>query len=88
MNIKFMSEFYERFYDDPVFVTIGQKEEYKEIKRRIKEGEEKLRKIIGEIESDTWELFEDIMTAQYEYVTLVAKEMYLKGAEDREKMLE
>lgn len=34
MNIKFMSEFYERFYDDPVFETIGQKEEYKEIKRR------------------------------------------------------
>ena len=26
MNIKFMSEFYERFYDDPVFETIGQKE--------------------------------------------------------------
>ena len=39
MNIKFMSEFYERFYDDPVFETIGQTEEYKEIKRRIKEGE-------------------------------------------------
>lgn len=88
MNLKFMSEFYERFYDDPVFETIGQTEEYNEIKRRIKEGEEKLRKIIGKTESDIWELFEDIMNAQYEYVTLVAKQMYLKGAKDREKMLE
>lgn len=88
MNLKFMSDFYERFYDDPVFETIGQTEEYKEIKRRIKEGEEKLRKVIGETGTDTWELFEDIMMSQYEYVTFVAKEMYLKGAEDREKMLE
>lgn len=36
MNIKFMSKFYERFYDDPVFETIGHTEEYNVIKKEAK----------------------------------------------------
>ena len=35
-----------------------------------------------------WRAYEDAMKVQYEYLDFVAKSMYLKGAEDRDKMLE
>lgn len=35
-----------------------------------------------------WCAYEEAMAVQYEYENFVVKSMYLKGAEDREKMLE
>lgn len=88
MNKAFMSEFYDRFYEDPIFETVGNKEELEDIQKRRTEAEENLKAIIGDVGTPAWRAYEAAMKVHYEYLDFVAKEMYLKGAEDRDKMLE
>lgn len=88
MNKAFMSEFYDKFYEDPIFETVGGMEEFLQIRKKHQEAQEKLKEIIGNVGTPAWKAYEAAMAMQYEYVHLVAKAMYLKGAEDREKMLE
>lgn len=88
MNKAFMSDFYDRFYTDPIYETIGKKKEFLEIRKKHQEAQEKLKEIIGDVGTPAWCAYEKAMAVQYEYVNFVAKSMYLKGAEDREKMLE
>ena len=88
MNKAFMSDFYDRYYEDPVFETIGENEKFLDIRKRHSEAQEKLKAIIGDVGTPAWKAYEAATKVQYEYVDLVAKSMYLKGAEDRDKMLE
>ena len=88
MNKAFMSEFYDRFYEDPIFETVGNKEELEDIQKRRTEAEGNLKAIIGDVGTPAWRAYEAAMKVHYEYLDFVAKEMYLKGAEDRDKMLE
>lgn len=79
-----MNDFYDKFYEDPVFQTIGENEEFLDIRKRHSETQDKLKTIIGDVGTPAWKAYEAAMRVQYEYVDLVAKSMYLKGAEDRE----
>lgn len=88
MNKEFMSKFYDRFYEDPIFETVGKSEEMADIRKRHTEAEEKLKSIIGDVGTPAWRAYEAAMKVQYEYLDFIAKSMYLKGAEDRDKMLE
>lgn len=88
MNKKFMSKFYDRYYEDPIYETVGETEELAELRRRRTEAEENLQAIIGEVGTPAWRAYEAAMKVHYEYLDFVAKSMYLKGAEDRDKMLE
>lgn len=83
-----MKKFYKRFYDDAVFETIGETEKYNELREKRKNAENDLLKLIGGVETKEWEAIEKLLTIHHDYVNLVALEMYLKGAEDRDKMLE
>lgn len=88
MNQAFMSDFYDKFYEDPIFETVGKMEKFLQIRKKHQEAQEKLKAIIGDVGTPAWKAYEATMAIQYEYVNYVAKSMYLKGAEDREKMLE
>ena len=49
MNKEFMSYFYDKVYEDPVFETVGETEEYLAIRKKYSEAQEKLKAIIGEM---------------------------------------
>ena len=87
MNRAFMSDFYDRFYEAPVFETIGENEEFIDMRKKHSEAQEKLKAIIGDGGTPAWKAYEAAMKVHYEYVDLVEKSMYLKDTEDRDKML-
>lgn len=88
MNKEFMSEFYDRFYEDCIFETVGESPKMEEMRKRRTEAESHLKSIIGEVGTPAWRAYEAAMKVHYEYLDFVVKSMYLKGAEDRDKMLE
>lgn len=88
MNKAFMSVFYDRFYDDPIHEIVRESAEQIKLRKRLNEAEEKLKAIIGDVGTPAWRVYEATMKVYYEYLDFIAKEMCLKGAKDREKMLE
>ena len=48
---------------------------------------EELCQLVGGANSPVWDLFEEVMDEYHKIELILSKAMYLKGAEDREKML-
>ena len=88
MDRDFMLQYYKKVYGpDPLWVLTHDEEEFKDLQERYKEAQEILCKLVGGIGSETWHAVEHMLSFRYETEDLVARLGYMKGAEDRERML-
>lgn len=88
MDKQFMEHYYKLAYtDDPVGqFTMGCKE-HEEIQRSFDKAQDKVLELVGGMGSPGWELVEQMLDYQYASEVVLAKLAYMRGAEDREKML-
>jgi hypothetical protein len=86
MDRDFMSDYYDRMYEG-TGLLIPQSEEYRQLRKEYGKVEKQLLEKLGGITSDVWKLHERLIMLAYYTSDIVAKDAYLKGAEDRERML-
>ena len=88
MNKDFMKDFYNNFYEDPNYIATESDEEYIREKHKHTEMVSELAKILGGFDSGAWKKYEECMNQANKAQTIMALDMYLMGAADREKMLQ
>ena len=88
MDREFMSDYYEMRYES-LMTGAEQFEdpEYRLASTHLREAEDELAKLIGGVGTDGWCIYERCIDAHHEIEGLYYKQLYLAGAEDREKML-
>lgn len=87
MDKELMLRYFETTYEDPVGEILGDDPEYKSVSKQFFAKSDELRQLAGGINSPIWALFEEAMDEYHQIELIISKAMYLKGAEDREKML-
>ena len=86
MNKDFMSQIYEALYTDPIYDIVASKNtEYKELNRLRSKVQDKF---ITAASDDVRELHDKLVDIINEQTDIIAKELYLQGMEDRDKMLQ
>jgi hypothetical protein len=86
MDRDFMSDYYDRIYEG-TGLLIPQSDEYKQLRKEYGKVEKQLLEILDGTTSDVWKLHERLIMLVYYTSDIAEKEAYLKGAEDRERML-
>lgn len=87
MDKELMLQHFETTYEDPIGEIIGDDPEFKRINDLFFKKSEELCQLVGGVNSPVWDLFEEVMDEYHKIELILSKAMYLKGAEDREKML-
>ena len=87
MNKEFMSQIYEALYTDPVYELItSQNAEYRELNQIRCKIHDKL--IAAIPDATNHELIDKLNDAVSQQTDIIAKELYLQGMLDRDKMLQ
>lgn len=79
MDKKLILRYFETEYENPMDEIVGDDPEFKKT--------EELCQLVGGANSPVWDLFEEVMDEYHKIELIFWKAMYLKGAEDREKIL-
>lgn len=87
MDRELMLRYFETEYENPMDEIVGDDPEFKKINDRFFKKSEELCQLVGGANSPVWDLFEEVMDEYHKIELILSKAMYLKGAEDREKML-
>lgn len=87
MNRELMLRHFETEYENPIDEIVGDDPEFQKINDLFITKSEELCQLVGGVNSDVWELFEEVMDEYHKIELILSKAMYLQGAEDREKML-
>ena len=87
MDRAFMEHYFEIAYDDVAGEIAGDDEQYAELQRVADEAVQTLASIVDEANTDLWKQCEHAINSLYSVQLHLAKLAYLRGAEDREKML-
>ena len=87
MDRKFMKSFLNNYYSDFQTEAVKDSEEYKERRSYRYELEKKFEVLLLELSNELTKLFEDYLDACSDEQEILLQEMYLMGAQDREKML-
>ena len=87
MEKEVMLRYFETTYEDPIGEILGDDPEFKKINDLFLKKSEELCQLVGGANSPVWDLFEEVMDEYHKIELILSKAMYLKGAEDREKML-
>lgn len=87
MNKEMMLHYFETEYEDPIGEIVGDDPELQKINDLFFKKSEELCQLVGGVNSPVWDLFEEVMDEYHKIELILSKAMYLKGAEDREKML-
>ncbi len=87
MNRRFMCEYYDRMYDSPVSAATASDPDYASAREEHLRMEETFAGMLGGRDSEGWKFYEEMMLKLHEMYTLSDRDLYLMGAEDREKML-
>ena len=87
MDKVFMRDFYQKFYSDPYQIAIGDSEVFSEKREFRYQIEEELTLLLGGPHTEAYKKFDEFITAWADEYDVMLEEMYLLGAEDREKML-
>lgn len=86
MNKEFMSQIYDALYTDPIYELVASKNtEYKELNRLRSKLQDKF---MAAAPDDVRELHEKLVDIINEQTDIIAKELYLQGMLDRDKMLQ
>lgn len=87
MNKEFMGQIYDALYTDPVYELItSQNAEYRELNKLLCKIHDKL--IAAIPDASNHELIDKLNDAVSQQTDIIAKELYLQGMEDRDKMLQ
>lgn len=88
MDRQFMEQYYSAAYaEDPVAQMDGGDPERRNAMTQYNRLNSELADAIGGINTPLWAQIEEMMFAYYEAEKILIKLAYLKGAEDRERML-
>ena len=87
MDRVFMEYYFEIAYDDVAGEIAGDDEQYAELQRVADEAVQTLASTVEESNTDLWKQCEHAINSLYAVQLHLAKLAYLRGAEDREKML-
>lgn len=87
MDRELMLRYFETKYENPMDEIVGDDPEFKKINGCFFKKSKELCKLVGGANSPVWDLFEEVMDEYHKIELILSKAMYLKGAEDREKML-
>lgn len=87
MDRELMLRYFETEYENPMDEIVGDDPEFKKINDYFFKKSEELCQLVGGANSPVWDLFEEVMDEYHKIELILSKAMYLKGAEDREKML-
>lgn len=87
MEKELMLRYFETTYEDPIGEILGDDPAFKKINDLFFKKSEELCQLVGGVNSPVWDLFEEVMDEYHKIELILSKAMYLKGAEDREKML-
>lgn len=82
-----MEHYFEMAYDDVAGEIAGNDEEYAELQSIADEAVQALANVVGEANTSLWKQCEHTINSLYAVQLHLAKLAYLRGAEDREKML-
>lgn len=86
MNKEFMNQIFEALYTDPVYELIAsQNAEYRELNKIRCKLHDKL--IAAIPDTSKHELIDKLNDCVSQQTDIIAKELYLQGMEDRDKML-
>ena len=87
MDRGFMEHYFEIAYNDVTGEIAGEDEQYAELQQAADEAIQSLAGIVGESNTDLCKQCELAINSLYAVQLHLAKLAYLRGAEDREKML-
>ena len=87
MDRVFMEHYFEIAYDDVAGEIAGDDEQYAELQSVADEAVQTLASVVGESNTALWKQCEHTINSLYAVQLHLAKLAYLRGAEDREKML-
>lgn len=88
MDMAFMEEYYNLRYEDTFMLqAIESNAECRELYQGIMQMEGRMEKAMRQIGNESLQLHNDLFTARGRMDELIIRLAYLKGAEDREKML-
>ncbi len=87
MDKRMMSDFYDRMYEDPVKEIVEKDRQYREWKKELAKLEAEVWDMLRDQEQ-VKETLEKLLDVIYRMEGYANKALYLKGAEDRGKMLE
>lgn len=87
MDCEFVKSFLNNYYSDFQTEVVKGSKEYQEKRSRRYEIEEKFELLLQELSNELTKLFEDYLDACADEQEILLQEMYLMGAQDREKML-
>lgn len=85
MNKKFMGKLYDKLYEDPVYEIVREHKKYRELNKLRSTLQEKYEDLVSNEQMKLHDEIIDIINLQ---INIIAKEMYLRGMEDRESMLQ
>ena len=87
MEREFIKSFLNNYYADFQSEAVKDSDEYKERRKRRYEIEKKFVLLLQESTKELGELFEAYLDACADELEILLEEIYLMGAQDREKML-
>ena len=87
MDRLFMKSFLSNYYTDFQTEAVKDSAEYKERRSYRYELEKKIELLLQELSKDLIKVFDDYIDACADEQEILLQEMYLMGAQDREKML-
>ena len=87
MEKELMLRYFETTYEDPIGEILGDDPQFQKINDLFFKKSEELCQLVGGVNSPVWDLFEEVMDEYHKIELILSKAMYLKGAEDREKMM-
>lgn len=87
MDRGFMEHYYDMAYDDIAGEIAGKDEQYAKLQGIADEAVQALANVVGESNPALWKQCEHTINSLYAVQLHLAKLAYLRGAEDREKML-
>ncbi len=89
MNMSFMEEYYNLKYKDTFMLqAVENHEEGRELYQKIMQMEGRVEDAMRSMGKEYLQLHSDLFAAKGKLDDLIVRLAYLKGAEDREKMLE
>lgn len=87
MNKEFMSQIFDALYTDPIYeIVAGTNAEYKELNRLRSKIQDKF--IAAAPDAKAQELHGKLLDILSQQTDIIAKELYLQGMLDRDKMLQ
>lgn len=87
MDRAFMEHYFDSVYEDIIGVITSENEDYQAARQAFYESQNKLLSQCGDMNNPLWQQHETVMSAYYRTQLILVKLAYLKGAEDRERML-